>query len=463
MGIGISIGLTLVAKNTPSVPAARLSESDIQPLIEFVQEGKSSASLLRILRHINESKQWIMCHCKGDADLLAMPAMTVARMNGGTLYLRNLSGRPLHSNECPFTYNPSTSLEPKDRGLLLQLNRDSVKDQADLPNSSSIPGTELKNPLDLHLDNVVRAASSTGARYKATRSASVRRKPEYPALGQVLLHLMGSAGMLSQASNFDLLQSFKAISKTAEGIKAFGDIPLNDVLVFSPKRLQSLKDTVRLHRSRGIPSAYGLAVIIIHKIHPLEGGKVRLLRESDQDKDNEWSCVPQGEVKIRARRSITKGPFLAAITYAPNDADLEPQAKHAFVLPILSRRRLLPVESDLERRAAMSLVKLIEWAKTKRNLEFRIEKPMYEIETNVGMCRPDFVMQGLGKKAIVEVMGMMADAEYRLRKERTLPIMEAYAPVVQFAPTKAADDAQMSEGLKSMNKSVLSLLFKRQS
>lgn len=452
--------LTLVAKNLPQIPVGYIAPLKVEALIALVQEGKRSNLCLQALREVNESKHWILCQCKGDQVLTEMPAMTVVRTKEGTLYLRNLASRPLHSNECPFSYDPTTFSEVKDRALLLEKQREAALSEMDACDSKTIPGTSLKNPLDLHLVTADRIGKTSGSTNIRSRSLSVTRKPEYPALGQVLLYLMERAGHLNQAAHFDFLQSLKDISKTAEQIQAFGDVSLSDVLAFSPKSLPALKRKVQTYREQGHSNAYGLAIMIIHEIHPLGEGLVKLWREPSDEP--EWSCIPTGEVKIRSRRSITKGPFLAAITFAPTGDDFEPRAKHAFVLPVLSRRRLLPVESDIERRAAMSLVRLMEWCKEKKNFRLRIEKPMYEIETVAGYCRPDFVIHGLGNKVIVEVMGMMADADYRQRKERTVSIMDSYAPVIKLAPTKSTNDVQMQEALKEMNRSVLSTLSKHQ-
>lgn len=441
--------LTVVQKNAPTTPVRDLSSAEIGTLVDYFQGGVRTPKLLAVLQELHERKQWVLCGCSGAEQLVERPALVVARTGEGKLYIRNIPSRPTHSLECPFAYTPTTSTEIVDRGLNADIARRALADQPPTP-------ATLRSPLDLHLAPALGATSGTSAPTKHRDRTPSGHGKRYPELGKVLFYLMEQAGMLTQTAEFELLKSFHFMAKAAQAILAFGAVPLSDVLSFSPKTLDSLTRRVKMHSASGEKNAFGMAVMIIHEIESLGAGKYELRRTSSEES---WSCCPKGEVKIMAKRSISKGPFIAAITYAVPLGETEPVPFHVFAVPILNRNRTLPVESDLERRAAISLLRLFDWALEKKGLKFTITKPVFDVQAPMGDCRPDFVVKGLSRTAIVEVMGMMGSEEYEEQKSRTIPVMESLAPVVQVDLSGSLSKSELDNRLRDMNKAILNVIF----
>jgi hypothetical protein len=248
---------------------------------------------------------------------------------------------------------------------------------------------------------------------------------------------------------FSFLQGIKDIRAASEDLLAYPGTSLNEMLAVSCQHEVSLERRVRY--ARGVQrNAYGVMIVVVHKIAT---NPMTLLRFS-RDRKLEWKVKPRGEVKVWSRRSITKGPFLAAITYAPSPGSDDPVAQNAFLLPIVDNQAPMPVESDIERTVAKSLLKLASWYKDSRSGTLSLEKPMADLKTRAGDCRPDFVIRGPGGKVVVEVMGMVGQDAYEERKSRTVPIMREIGEVLEVRDVGADRDASKMQ-LKSMNRWVL--------
>ena len=421
-----STSLGLVQKQAPSKITSPVEREVYEAMRDFFLRNHESQRLITFLNQVHENKQWIVCDClDSTVDIAQRPALTVARSPKDKLYLRNLISRRAHAKHCPFAYTPSPTAEPNS-------NKGKQEDPRDI----------LDGALNLH------RAAATGLTQGDTsnreKSSSSKSSKQIPRLGRVLLHLMEGAGMLYQGSSYQFLDGIKDMRLTAAELVAFTGTPLDEVLCLSVRQERELIrkiDDLRFVRS----SAYGLMVVIVHEI---ERGPLSLLRY-DKEGKVEWKCTPRGEVKVWARRSINKGPFMAAITYAPGAGSTEVCAQHAFILPILSNARPLPVESDLERRAAGALTRLAEWAERERKTPLHIIKPMHDIDVDGGQCRPDFIIRGPGGRAVIEVMGMIDDPEYMDRKSRTHPLMEQIGPLIEIGPSMGREE------LKVMNREVL--------
>ena len=104
------------------------------------------------------------------------------------------------------------------------------------------------------------------------------------------------------------------------------------------------------------------------------------------------------------------------------------QVIQACALPIVSKSCPVLVDSDYERQAVRTLKRTLEILQ-KRFPEagFELEKPVFEIDTEAGPCRPDFIITayrgGDERKFVVEVMGFQR-IEYFLAKDVTHPRME---------------------------------------
>lgn len=423
--------LCLVHKQSPGKVAGPVESDQRDALRDYFQRGHESPLLLAFLNHVHETRRWIVCDCvEPSTPLDQRPALTVARSPKNKLYLRNLISRMNHAEHCPFRYEPAPASERGD------------------PEGNDGPEGLLNGALNLHRATAKDMAGDGPVSSDPRRSGA--RKKTYPRLGQVLLHLMQQAGMLDQGPSFDFLEAVRDIRTAAAGLQAYAGTTLDEVLCLSAKQEGQLIRQVDESR-RLVPNAYGMMVVVVHEI---ERSPLTLVRRG-KDGTTEWRCTPQGEVKVWARRSISKGPFIAAITYAPGAGKTEVCPQHAFVLPILGNTRPMPVESDLERRVAGSLLRLTEWAKKAKGMLLFVNKPMYDLEVQSGQCRPDFLVRGPKGQAVVEVMGMIDDPEYIARKERTHPLMRELGELIEVGP----DVGNLA--LRSMNSQVFKAAVSR--
>jgi hypothetical protein len=107
--------------------------------------------------------------------------------------------------------------------------------------------------------------------------------------------------------------------------------------------------------------------------------------------------------------------------------------------PIFAGNRFVPVDSEFERLVLQELLDL------RRALDgagwtLSIEKPLFDILTPLGACRPDFLLEACARstgeirRIVVEAMGS-DDPDYLASKAVTYPRMMQIAPVALVSPT----------------------------
>lgn len=100
------------------------------------------------------------------------------------------------------------------------------------------------------------------------------------------------------------------------------------------------------------------------------------------------------------------GPFLVLVRCERGSDGLV--AREAVAQPILSGRRLMPVESDLDRRGMEWLLRL-QWSLHRAGLAVRLERPIYSLATPAGECRASalvWVPATLGETIIAVRIGV---------------------------------------------------------
>lgn len=117
---------------------------------------------------------------------------------------------------------------------------------------------------------------------------------------------------------------------------------------------------------------------------------------------------------------------------------------------------MFPVESGFE-RDLLNLILQVRWSVRQVDTDLAIEvvKPLFDLTTRLGPCRPDFVLEvtkpGKDKKAlIVEAMGFDTP-EYEAAKAITLPRMQLIGPIFPIRPEHIRP-ANLIETSKSLTK-----------
>ena len=121
----------------------------------------------------------------------------------------------------------------------------------------------------------------------------------------------------------------------------------------------------------------------------------------------------------------------------------------AYAEPIAAPELPIPVESDYERQALLSLPRLVEDLRRSKELRealggvvrVELQKPLFPIRVRDGRCHPDVLLtvsrpggsiDGDDKaRYVIEVMGF-GNAEYEKKKEETHRLMKRIGRVIRL-------------------------------
>ncbi len=162
------------------------------------------------------------------------------------------------------------------------------------------------------------------------------------------------------------------------------------------------------------------------------------------------------EVVTRIRRPTiggrhVSGPYLFFGVVALTTRRRGYECVRGWAQPVVSVHRPVPVDSDYERQAFSTITTTL-WMLDREfpDAEFTMEKPVFDIDTKQGPCRPDFLIharrKGEERTWVVEVMGFERPS-YLAGKEVTHERMQELGPVILMDGRKFERDST-SEGRK---------------
>lgn len=365
-------------------------------------------------------ERWIACDCLGPN--VAPPLMTPAYLSEAeTFYIRRLTGnaRPEHRLDCPFFHEQVAPSQ--------QMKKDPVR-PVDSPQGyfsvlHNAPVRLSQQPED-----------SGGGR---TRSAYI------PRMARLLWRVLDLAGRnrteLPDSNEHTIASEFSAVIHVAERIEVAPDIALARVLwthgsAFQHRRVYA---SLRALASKW-PRGHAPQAFLLLFAHEIRGHFVHAA-----------GCDPI-EVVTRVQHPSVHGtqidgPYLVLIVVGQL-----PQAKsyaplRAFAQPVYSGQRFIPVDSDLERSTLRNLLR-IQHRLDELGHDSSIVKPLFDIQTPAGNCRPDFIVESRSRltgethAAVIESMGFDTD-DYHDAKAITHPRMAHIAPVIDM------DAQQLRSGL----------------
>jgi hypothetical protein len=222
-------------------------------------------------------------------------------------------------------------------------------------------------------------------------------------------------------------QQMAHILEAAKDFTVAPGLPLPDWLATSLRDFYSLKKKLAEAKAAGWNRPYGLFIEVFDRI------KDKTLYPHRPD----LKPIPiTGDLAVFGEKEgLYRPPYLVigSVTFPTSDAR-EAELYNVYAHPCLSRSRLLPVDSDLERETLQQLIKCRDWLSEKHNITVTIEKPLFDLGPAEGqdprdLCRPDFVMRcRRGNSAarllvIIETMGYK-EADYRERKRRMKLLFE---------------------------------------
>lgn len=422
--------MRIVVRNGPAHCLAELTEEEAAALRAWYGDAASNADkaiALAVIRQAKVMNGWIECDCLAGR---FQPLLAPIRQEH-TYTLRRLTSkdedplrheeRPNHTSICPFHVDKDATPALIDRSYHIRPLRKTDRSYIDaLP---AIP------------DRLADVAD-----HDINRSTERNDRPS--RLGGILWRLLDDAGMnvvppLQDDYDPSLRNQLSELRAAARHLRVLRTWSLNALLSTwaadywaSDSRWQRLLETSRsdwpgtLRRTGFMllfaKSVSAQAIMPASSSRPIEVlGKVRQPLRGDP-----------------ARRA----PFLTLLNVDFGDDDEGPaRAVQAYAQPVYNGDTLFPVESGFER----DVCHLLFWLQGSLfesipDLRIKITKPLFAIETPLGPCRPDFILEATYKDhrtavLIIEAFGMETE-EYRDAKDKTVPRMKHLGPMFSIFP-----------------------------
>lgn len=360
----------------------------------------------------------LACDCRGAGD---QPTACVVRLPRGDLILRWYNGIA-HAATCPLqrqTEDRPPSEAP--RGRSPSYNR---------PWSD---GWDLLGP-------AVARARGPGEGQPVERAPSADAAPRMPRLGRVLLSALARCGYaqlgVADLDPKDPTQP-RDPKRWAHKLYRLLSEPVNDQLTFqqtSALGLEFLAAWLGSRLPQSLPRFASLrpqGVLIGLADHIEPRGRGARLVGFDGDPDREALL----DVPVRRFGPAATGPWWVILQAAQVVGTSRFSVIDAYAHPAFSRALPVPVDSGAERQLLEVVLGQISFWKRypKTNAFVTLVKPVHDIATDHGPCRPDLLLsfqdtQRRRHALVLECMGL-DDPEYQDRKLRTHAAMRSLPDV----------------------------------
>lgn len=264
--------------------------------------------------------------------------------------------------------------------------------------------------------------------------------------------------LLLELAELNVLQDFSEEHSDALAILASAATrlqldgqPLNEWLYTSwadmaaaKRRLYQVSDQRRWPGRLGRPQCLFILPIDAYK-EDADGQLIEGLmyqRQGNDWKTERYQFDPAIPLVRPERLRPDDGPYLLIFTVS--DVNHDENKPHfmplkAALVPVLTKPCPVPLDSYYERVVYRLLRKYRGLFSKEANIPIRVIKPLSDIETALGDCRPDVILElgelG-GRKRIIEVMGS-EDLAYLASKAATIPRMNTIGPVEEFNAFRA--------------------------
>lgn len=352
-------------------------------------------------------------------------------ISGSTTLVR-MPGRAMHDESCPFFYEPCQGAEGAGEGAAV--------DAANQPLAQTGYALLRKTNDDpIQADRLAPVGSHS--------------RPALPRLGRVLMSLVHHAG-LNRCLDGELAlpnEQYTAIRTAARDLymDAGRTIAVNDVLALHPNQMSWLPVRMRDRSWPGSLRPQGLLVCVVDEVdgHDFVAGtrteRVRLTCQSP----------------IRRPGWTREGPYLGCFLAAFDEGGHKLVFYQGYAHPIVSRRWLCPVDSDLERTVAELMADQQRYWCRARGLPTVLTKPLFSLDA-FSTVLPDFLLAASAdsqRQLVIEVMGM-ADEAYRTRKARTHEQMAQLGPLVSIESEHLVNDEAIGRLRRRLTAIALSTL-----
>ncbi|MEO1280170.1 MAG: hypothetical protein AAFV69_00390 [Pseudomonadota bacterium] len=403
-----------------SIYGGRGTQKDIDRAIDF-------------LHSVRRRGYWIACDCRaeeGEYPLLSPAYLTT----GGTYYLRRLTGKPRanHASTCIFIFDrPIQTDESKPRNY----------------ETPSIAPSGYFNAITPEPASDVSAKS-----FSDGRNGAGKARPA-PRLARLLWRLMVLAkcdrwGPIRDSAQPTIQGAFAALRASAEQVDVAPGTALARVIGFHPQDFHSnrLFARIRAAKREWEKDAPPQGFLCLYTPQ-IVGQRLCFNNEPDIEVIGELAKPTIGDVSACA-------PYLTLIVVGEAGGREGLAPLRAYAQPIYSPTQFLPVDSGFE-RTVIKAVNSARWSLARRapQLDVSLKKPVFDIVTPDGPCRPDIILDltdnetGEVRTIIVEAMGRLDDPDYVNAKQITHQRMAHIGQVIEVAPEELQRPKQLSQKL----------------
>ena len=415
--------LCLVTKSKLRV-VRELTEKEADAVRDPLRDDSAAALALAVLREGRENDLWLRCDCRIDIDDDPLVAPCRKAMGAGYSW-RVLQGenRPQHHPDCVFyrksreerarrSWRRAAWVRPEGYFEALQVRKAGNSVELD----TSEDGTALTDPLQAPEED-------------ADREPAERRMPALPGLLYWLLETAGLTRVRANEPPPGIGGWTEAMSDAAKTIEVAPGHPLDGLLFpwrtgWERQRVHArVREAAREFPEGRVPQGFVCFPV-------LNVGERSLPATSRYGELEVVSRIKRPTIGGRA----VSGPYLFFGVVALTTRRRGYECVRGWTQPIVSVHRPVPVDSDFERQAFGTLTTTLRILDREfPDAEFTMEKPVFEIGTEQGPCRPDFLIRARRKGEVrtwvIEVMGFDRP-DYLAGKEVTHERMEELGPVI---------------------------------
>ncbi|ATI80560.1 hypothetical protein [Sphingobium yanoikuyae] len=411
----------LVARHGSGVAGDRIAIPDLvrDALVRWYMGTGSRAdgdAGIMLVQQARVGGKWIACDCLGMG--MAPPILTPAFLSEAeTYYLRRLTspGRPEHHAACPFVRDQASN-----RGT-----------QVRSPASPAEPPNGYFEILRLAPEKLARRPGKE-CRDDRTRQASV------PRLARLLWRLLAASGLnrcpplCQDRDDRSIRDEYVRLTRAAGHMEIAPGVELARAFWTYGEPLHSRRVYARLREMAHLwPPGHAPQSFLALFAREVHGSTVHVAGSDPVSITN-----PVHSPSIRGNRVM--GPYLVLIVVGQYPQAHGYAPLRAYAQPILAGNRFMPVNSEFERMVLRDLIAL-RAPMDRSGIDLGIEKPVFDMITRLGSCRPDFLLQarsrstGEVRQIVILAMGS-GDAAGREGKAVSVPRMELIAPVLKVTP-----------------------------
>ena len=386
---------------------------------EGVGNHHDEAAGILLVQQARIGEKWIACDCLEEGN--APPILTPAYLSEAeTYYLRRLTSakRPEHRTDCPFFRDQATNRITEVRS---HLN----------PTEPPAGFFEVLRP----------APENLAQRPEEDLTDDRTRNASIPRLARLLWRLIDAADLnrlpplRHGTCTPSIKDEFRSLGQAAAKIEIAPGMELASALWTHAQPLHSKQVYASLRRlSEKWPRGHAPQAFLTLFSQGFRAGTIEV-------PGCDPVLVANRVQSPSVRTNIIKGPYLVLVVVGeyPESRGFAPL--RAYAQPIYSGQRFVPIDSEFERLVLRQLLE-VQHGLDRLNIDVAIEKPVFDRLTELGPCRPDFLIEARSRETgeirtlIIEAMGF-DDESYRAAKAVTLPRMQQIAPVLPVTPRDA--------------------------